>query len=64
MNKLTHASQHEKGNFFSVKGPVTNFCIHFALPMYWKVIRASKIFAKIGDLTSNIISSESSHQII
>ena len=51
-----------KGNFFFrryyVACQITNICKHFTAPEHFSVHRDSKMFAKIGDLTSSIISSE------
>ena len=46
-----------KGKFFS-EGRIAIFCKHITVPMYWKMFRSSKMFAKHGDPTSNTISSE------
>ena len=43
---------------YYVAHQIPNFFKHFTVPMYWKNVRDSKIFTKIGDLRSNIIFSE------
>ena len=37
---------------------IANICKHFTAPEHFSVHRDSKMFAKIGDLTSSMISSE------